>query len=54
MTPFSLKSNPCTGAWRRIPWINLRGFWLEQAGFEIGAQYTIEVYDRRLVFSVVD
>ncbi|MEJ2418199.1 MAG: SymE family type I addiction module toxin [Exilibacterium sp.] len=49
-----LKNNPGAGAWRRIPWINLRGFWLEQAGFEIGTQYTIEVYDRRLVFKIVD
>jgi len=32
-----LKTNPGVGAWRRIPWINLRGFWLEQAEFEIGA-----------------
>ena len=48
-----LKTNPGAGAWRRIPWINLRGFWLEQAGFEIGAPYTIEVYDRRLVFKIV-
>ncbi|WP_082378969.1 SymE family type I addiction module toxin [Marinagarivorans algicola] len=49
-----LKTNPGAGAWRRIPWINLRGFWLEQAEFEIETQYTIEVYDRRLVFKIVD
>lgn len=47
-----LKSNQGCGAWRKIPWINLRGFWLEQAGFEIGTQYTIEVYDKKLVFTV--
>jgi hypothetical protein len=48
-----LKTNPGAGTWRRIPWINLRGFWLEQAGFEIGTQYTIEVYDKKLVFTAV-
>ena len=46
-----LKTKPHTGAWRNVPWINLRGFWLEQAGFTIGMQYTIEVYDGKLVFT---
>ncbi|WP_017444181.1 SymE family type I addiction module toxin [Gayadomonas joobiniege] len=48
-----LKNDTGAGAWRKIPWINLRGFWLEQAGFEIGTPYTIEVYDKKLVFTVV-
>ena len=48
-----LKANPGAGAWRRIPWINLRGFWLEEVGFEIGTRYTIEVYDKKLIFTVV-
>ncbi|WP_084616499.1 SymE family type I addiction module toxin [Marinomonas sp. S3726] len=30
----------------------LQGFWLVQAGFEIEAPYTIEVYDKKLVFTV--
>lgn len=47
-----LKNDNGAGAWRKIPWINLRGFWLEQAGFEIGMPYTIEVYDKKLVFTV--
>lgn len=47
-----LKTNPGAGAWRRIPWINLRGFWLEEVGFEIGTQYTIEVHDKKLIFTV--
>ena len=47
-----LKSNPGCGAWRNIPWINHRGFWLEQAGFNIGIPYIIEVFDKRLVFRV--
>ena len=45
------KVNP-SGAGRPIPWINLRGFWLEQAGFAIGTPYTIEVYDGKLIFIV--
>lgn len=48
-----LKNDNGAGAWRKIPWINLRGYWLEQAGFEIGTPYTIEVYDKKLVFTVV-
>ncbi|MEM9103845.1 MAG: SymE family type I addiction module toxin [Pseudomonadota bacterium] len=47
-----LKNDNGTAAWRRIPWINLRGFWLEQAVFEIGTPYIIEVYDKELVFTV--
>ena len=45
-----LKSNNGAGAWRKIPWINLRGFWLEQVGFHIGTLYTIQTYDGKLVF----
>jgi hypothetical protein len=47
-----LKSNPGSGAYRNVPWIKLRGHWLEQAGFAIGTPYTIEVYDGKLVFIV--
>jgi len=32
-------------AWRQSLRINLRGFRLEQAGFEVETPYTIEVYD---------
>ena len=47
-----LKSDPGCGAWRKIPWLNHRGWWLEQAGFAIGTSYTIEAYDKKLVFTV--
>jgi len=47
-----LKTDTGDGAWRKIPWINLRGFWLEESGFEIGTPYTIEVYNKKLVFTV--
>jgi len=46
-----LKSDPGCGAWRKILWLNHRGWWLEQAGFNIGMPYTIEVYDKKLVFT---
>ncbi|WP_444891729.1 SymE family type I addiction module toxin [Microbulbifer sp. DLAB2-AA] len=32
--------------------MNLRGLWLEEAGFEIGAQHPIEVYSKNLIFTV--
>jgi hypothetical protein len=34
---------------RRVPWLNLRGHWLAQAGFEIGTPYHIEVRDKKLL-----
>ena len=46
-----LGSNTSAGTWCKIPWINLRGFWLEQAGFQIGTAYTIQAYDGKLVFT---
>jgi len=48
-----LKTDPGAGDWRKTPWINLRGFWLEEAGFEIGTQYTIKVHNKKLIFTVV-
>ena len=36
------------GICRRVPWINLRGHWLTQAGFEIGTKYRIEVQNKKL------
>ncbi|WP_353669636.1 SymE family type I addiction module toxin [Marinomonas sp. THO17] len=41
-----LKNDNGAGAWRKISWINLWGFWLEQAGFEIGTPYTITGYNK--------
>lgn len=43
-----LASNPNT-PWRRVPWINLKGHWLQRAGFEIGAVYRVDVGDKKLV-----
>ena len=47
-----LKFNTNAGAWRPIPWINLRGLWLEQAGFNLSNPYTIEVFQNKLVLTV--
>lgn len=46
-----LKSDPSCGAWRQIPWINLRGHWLGKVGFEIGTPYTITAYNKQLLFT---
>ncbi len=40
--------------WRKIPWINLRGHWLQHAGFDIGAKYQITIKDKQLILTVVE
>jgi toxic protein SymE len=40
--------------YKRVPWINLAGFWLEKAGFEIGDTISISVADKTLVIKVTD
>ncbi len=49
-----IKSNPGSGAYRNVPWINLKGHRLEQAGFAVGTPYTIKVYDGKLVCIVAE
>ena len=39
---------------RFVPWINLRGFWLQNAGFEVGKPYEIEVFENKLVLTLSD
>lgn len=39
---------------RPIPWLDLKGYWLQQAGFDIGAPVQIEVDQGRLVITVQD
>ena len=46
-----LKSDRGSGAWRQIPWINLRGYWLEKVGFEIGTPYNITAINKQLIFT---
>lgn len=34
---------------RPVPWIQLKGYWLEQAGFAIGTPLTVKVSKGKLV-----
>ncbi|WP_115661141.1 SymE family type I addiction module toxin [Cupriavidus taiwanensis] len=44
-------SNNFTGL-RAIPWIQLRGVWLERAGFAIGQSLKVKVQRKRVVIWV--
>ncbi len=46
----NLKDNP-RGAGRPIPWIQLKGFWLQQAGFEINTPVKVRVMEGCLVLT---
>ncbi|WP_081610730.1 SymE family type I addiction module toxin [Cupriavidus neocaledonicus] len=45
------KSNNFTGL-RTIPWIRLRGVWLERAGFSVGQSLKVKVQRQRIVIWV--
>ncbi|WP_233527987.1 SymE family type I addiction module toxin [Cupriavidus sp. Agwp_2] len=45
------KSNNFTGL-RTIPWIRLRGVWLERAGFSVGQSLKVRVQRQRIVIWV--
>lgn len=38
---------------RNLPWLNLSGIWLEQAGFCIGKQIEIRVENRQLIIKAL-
>jgi len=40
-----------SGAGRPIPWIQLKGFWLRQAGFEINTPVKVRVMEGCLVIT---
>jgi len=44
-------SNGFTGL-RAIPWIRLRGVWLEKAGFNVGQSMKVRVLRKRIVIWV--
>ena len=46
-----LTSNPNT-PWRKIPWFNLRGYWLAQAGFRIGPRFHINIEHNKITLTV--
>ena len=47
-----LKSKPNT-PWRKIPWINLKGYWLEQAGFAIDTPFSIQVKENKIILTKI-
>jgi toxic protein SymE len=48
-----LKDDPI-GAGRPLPWIQLKGYWLQQAGFEINTPVKVRVMDGCLVLTTAD
>ena len=38
---------------RNLPWLNLSGIWLEQAGFCIGQQIEIRIEDKQLIIKAL-
>ena len=40
------------GCYRPIPWINLRGIWLQELGFYVGQRYAIEATHQQLIVSI--
>jgi toxic protein SymE len=45
-----LKDDPA-GAGRPVPWIQLKGYWLQQAGFEINTPVKVRVMNGCLVLT---
>lgn len=46
------KSRPCQSSCiglKEVPWLNVSGMWLEQAGFGIGDQVEITVRQNKLI-----
>lgn len=39
---------------KQVPWLNVSGVWLEQAGFNIGLQVEIIVRDQELIIKPID
>lgn len=48
-----LKNDP-VGAGRPVPWIQLKGHWLNQAGFQINTPVKVRVMEGCLVLTVQD
>jgi hypothetical protein len=47
---YTLKDDP-VGAGRPVPWIQLKGYWLQQAGFKINTPVKVRVMDGCLVLT---
>ena len=48
---YRLKEQPNSSGSRPIPWLQLKGHWLQQAGFEIDTPVTVRVMDGCLVLT---
>jgi hypothetical protein len=48
-----LKDDPA-GAGRPVPWIQLKGYWLNHAGFQINTPVKVRVMERCLLLTVQD
>jgi toxic protein SymE len=48
-----LKNDPA-GAGRSVPWIQLKGYWLNHAGFQINTPVKVRVMEGCLVLTVQD
>jgi hypothetical protein len=48
-----LKDDPA-GAGRPVPWIQLKGYWLQQAGFAINTPVKVRVMNGCLVLTTTD
>ncbi|MDQ0108948.1 toxic protein SymE [Chitinophaga terrae (ex Kim and Jung 2007)] len=46
------KSVPRDTYYKKVPWLNLSGVWLEKIGFDVGDNITIVVQNKSLVISV--
>ena len=49
---YRLKDQPSNTGARPIPWLQLKGHWLQQAGFEIDAPVMVRVMDGCLVLTI--
>lgn len=41
------------GGGKDLPWLNLTGVWLEQAGFGVGQRIEIKVEDKQLIIKAL-
>ncbi len=50
---YRLKDDP-KGSGRPVPWIQIKGYWLKEAGFEIDMPVKIRVMDGYLILTIDD
>lgn len=50
---YAPRANASYAASRPVPWVQLKGYWLEQAGFTISAPIRVRVMDGCLVLTTL-